>query len=196
MTTLTTVGYGDVVPMTPLGKLWAMLTMLFGLCILALPVAIISTGFAQETGRRDFVVTWSMMARVPLFAELDAGHVAELMPMLHAHNLPPNVEVIAAASPGTAMYFVASGRVRLNSPGGDEEYGTGDFFGAVSMLENTTHPGRFVTMTRSRVLKLYREDFYQLEAANPAIGAQIRDVAAARRRERQRRIAGVLRDPA
>jgi voltage-gated potassium channel len=29
---LTTVGYGDATPLTPLGKLWSMLTMLTGLC--------------------------------------------------------------------------------------------------------------------------------------------------------------------
>ena len=70
--TLTTVGYGDITPMTALGKLVGGLTMIVGLCILALPVAIISTGFAQELQRRDFVVTWSLMSRVPILARLDA----------------------------------------------------------------------------------------------------------------------------
>ena len=54
--TLTTVGYGDVVPITPWGKAFGAIVMVGGLCILALPVAIISTGFAQEVGRRDFVI--------------------------------------------------------------------------------------------------------------------------------------------
>lgn len=185
MTTLTTVGYGDVVPITGLGKFWAMLTMLFGLCILALPVAIISTGFAQEVGRRDFVVNWSLMSRVPLLAELDASQVTELMPLLHANNLPPNMEVIAAGSPGDAMYFVASGRVRLAAQTGDREYSTGDFFGVVAMLENDINPGRFTTLSRCRLLKLYREDFRRLEAANPSIGAHIRGIAAQRKAMRK-----------
>lgn len=113
MTTLTTVGYGDVTPITPLGKIWAMLAMLLGLCILALPVAIIAAGFAQEVGRRDFVVTWSLMSRIPLLADLDARQIAELMPLLRAHDLPPNVEVIAQGATSDAMYFVAAGQVRL-----------------------------------------------------------------------------------
>ncbi len=184
MTTLTTVGYGDVVPITPLGKFWAMLTMLFGLCILALPVAILSTAFAQEVGRRDFVVTWSLMARIPLLASLDAQHVAEVLPLLHANNLPPNVEVIAPGSPGTAMYFIASGRVRLTTPDGDIDYATGDFFGVVALLDNDVNPGRFQTLTRSRLLKLYREDFHRLEAGNQAVGRHIRKVAAERRAAR------------
>jgi voltage-gated potassium channel len=118
MTTLTTVGYGDATPITALGKLWSMATMLCGLCVLALPVAIISSGFAQEVGRRDFVVTWSLMSRIPLLAELDAREVAKVMPLLHAHNLPPNVEVIAEGEPCKAMYFVAAGQVRLRRRGG------------------------------------------------------------------------------
>ncbi len=55
--TLTTVGYGDMTPATPLGKVFGGIVMLFGLCMFALPVAIIATGFSQELGaariRRD-----------------------------------------------------------------------------------------------------------------------------------------------
>ena len=55
ITTLSTVGYGDVTPVTPLGRFFAGLTMVVGLCILALPVAIISTGFAQEVHRLSLI---------------------------------------------------------------------------------------------------------------------------------------------
>ncbi|MGL4325748.1 MAG: ion transporter, partial [Beijerinckiaceae bacterium] len=40
--TLTTVGYGDISPITPLGKVVASITALFGLAMVALPVAIIA----------------------------------------------------------------------------------------------------------------------------------------------------------
>ena len=86
-----------------------MLTMLSGLCVLALPVAIISTGFAQEVNRRDFVITWSLMSRIPVLAELDAAQAAEVLPLLRAHNLPPHMEVIPAGGLSDAIYFVASG---------------------------------------------------------------------------------------
>ncbi len=184
MTTLTTVGYGDVAPITPLGKLWAMITMLGGLCILALPVAIISTGFAQEVGRRDFVVTWSLMSRIPLLRELDTREVAEVMPMLHATNLPMKSEVITAGSAADAMYFIAAGTVKLIDAERTANYDTGDFFGAVAMLDNDIHTGTFVTQSKCRLLKLYRDDFTRLERINPAIGAHIRTIADERRRKR------------
>jgi voltage-gated potassium channel len=185
ITTLTTVGYGDVSPITGWGKVWAGFTMVMGLCILALPVAIISTGFAQEVGRRDFVVTWAMMSRIPLLAELDTTEVAAIMPMLHANNLPPHAEVIQANAPGDAMFFLAAGTVVLDANGRKAHYETGDFFGAVAMLDGGTNPGTFSTTTRARVLKLYREDFHRIEQINPAIGAHVRRVAAERRRQRE-----------
>lgn len=181
MTTLTTVGYGDATPVTAFGKLWSMATMLCGLCVLALPVAIISSGFAQEVGRRDFVVTWALMSRIPLLAELDAREVAKVMPLLHAHNLPPNVEVIAEGEPCKAMYFVAAGQVRRTGAEHEHTYLTGDFFGVVPMLNGMATEGAFVTMSRCRLLKLFREDFHRLETTNPDIAAHIRATAARRR---------------
>jgi voltage-gated potassium channel len=185
MTTLTTVGYGDVTPITPLGKFWASLTMLCGLCILALPVAIIASGFSAEVGRHDFVLTWSLMSRIPLFAELDANEVAHLMPLLHAKSVSPYVEVIAPGSPGDAMYFVASGHVRQTSARLTRDYRIGDFFGIVAMLDDRQNRGSFRTVSRSRVLKLYREDFQKLEMVAPGLADHIRQTAAARKEYRR-----------
>ncbi|MBE2893925.1 ion transporter [Spirabiliibacterium falconis] len=50
--TLTTVGYGDVTPITPLGKfLGAMITIL-GIGVAALPAGILASGFASELNQR------------------------------------------------------------------------------------------------------------------------------------------------
>ena len=50
--TLTTVGYGDVVPVTPFGKLFGGLIGLVGIGMVALPAAILATGFAQNLTQR------------------------------------------------------------------------------------------------------------------------------------------------
>ncbi len=47
MATLTTIGYGDVVPITPLGKFLGGLFALAGVAILALPTGILSSGFFE-----------------------------------------------------------------------------------------------------------------------------------------------------
>lgn len=55
--TLTTVGYGDVVPSTPLGKLLSGFIMLLGIGLVALPAAILGGRFADELARRRIKVT-------------------------------------------------------------------------------------------------------------------------------------------
>ncbi len=177
--TLTTVGYGDVAPITPLGRFFGSIIMVAGLCILALPVAIISTGFAQEVGRRDFVVNWSLMSRIPMLAELDASSVAALMPLLHAHNLPPNVEIMAEGTTGDAIFFLAAGRVCRRGKDSVREYATGDAIGLTAMLHNDKHHASFHTVTKVRLLKLHRADFHRLEVMHPNLTAELRRLAEA-----------------
>ena len=50
--TLTTVGYGDIVPMTVAGKLVATLTALMGVCVVALLTGIVATGFTNQVSMR------------------------------------------------------------------------------------------------------------------------------------------------
>ena len=52
--TLTTVGYGDVVPMTDLGKLLASFTMLVGIGMFALPAAILASAYYEEIQKKNF----------------------------------------------------------------------------------------------------------------------------------------------
>jgi voltage-gated potassium channel len=55
MVTLTTVGYGDVVPVTDGGKIFAGLVSLLGIAMLALPAAIMASGFSRELHGRSQV---------------------------------------------------------------------------------------------------------------------------------------------
>ena len=50
--TVTTVGYGDIVPHTVAGKLIATLTALMGVCVVALLTGIVATGFTNQVAMR------------------------------------------------------------------------------------------------------------------------------------------------
>ena len=52
MITLTTVGYGDVSPMTSLGKLVGAATAIMGICVVALLTGIVATAFANQVAHR------------------------------------------------------------------------------------------------------------------------------------------------
>jgi voltage-gated potassium channel len=51
--TLTTIGYGDMVPITPIGKMLASITAFFGVAIFALPTAIIGASFYRELASKN-----------------------------------------------------------------------------------------------------------------------------------------------
>jgi len=53
VTTLTTVGYGDMYPITPWGKLLGSLIALIGLGLFALPAGILASGFVEELSREQ-----------------------------------------------------------------------------------------------------------------------------------------------
>jgi voltage-gated potassium channel len=56
ITTMTTVGYGDVVPVTPLGKVLAGVVGVIGLGMVALPAGLLASGFSDQLHerRREF----------------------------------------------------------------------------------------------------------------------------------------------
>ena len=110
--TIGTIGYGDVVPVTALGKLIATGTIFAGLIMMALPIGIIATAFAEQIHRRDFIVTWGMIARVPLFAELDAAAISDIMELLRAQVAESGETIVRAGDTAHSMYFIASGRGR------------------------------------------------------------------------------------
>lgn len=54
--TLTTVGYGDITPLTPLGKVLATFVMLMGYGILAVPTGIVSVEIGRASRRGQFAI--------------------------------------------------------------------------------------------------------------------------------------------
>lgn len=50
---LTTVGYGDIYPVSTLGRIVTMISSLFGIAIIALPSGIITGGYLNEINSRN-----------------------------------------------------------------------------------------------------------------------------------------------
>lgn len=180
--TLATVGYGDVVPVTALGKVWGSLVIIAGMCVFALPIGIIATGFAQELQRRNFVVTWALVSRVPIFAGLDAASAAQVMTLLKSEAYEEGDAIVHQGDPGTSMYFIAEGSVAVELETGDVRLGEGECFGEMALLDRRPRSHTVVACSRrTRVLVLDRDDLERLGRRLPDILRRIREVAAARR---------------
>ena len=177
ITTLTTVGYGDEVPITFLGRLVAGCTMVVGLGILALPVGIVATGFMTTIHQRDFVITFGMLARVPLFRELDARLISEILNVLRSQTVPRGTIIAVKGAPAHAMYFIVSGEVEAELPHRKVKFGPGDFFGELALLHQTHRRATIVALTGCRLLALSAEDFATLTRKHPELRDRI-EVAA------------------
>lgn len=175
--TLTTVGYGDSVPVTPLGKVIASLTALMGLVMLALPVGIIATSFAQVIHRRDFVVTWGMVVRVPLFASLSPDDISNVMRFLRSQVVQPDEIVVRRGDVDRRIYFITSGQVSLDHGHRRDLISDGDFFGATTLDEQKLPQTATARATvRTDLLVLDVDDVRHLFLAHPEIGEHVRRV--------------------
>jgi voltage-gated potassium channel len=179
--TLATVGYGDVVPLTPLGKMFTTMMIFVGVAVFALPVGVIITGFTQIVARRDFMVTWALLARVPLFAGLDAAAIAAIMGLLHSHTYEAGEEVVREGDPANSVYFIAQGEVVAAVGSREVRIGVGEFFGEMAILECRVHRNAVTALTHCRLLVLRREDFNRLGRLYPEILVRVRKTAEQRR---------------
>jgi voltage-gated potassium channel len=178
--TLTTTGYGDVVPITPMGRIVAALVMISGLGVFGLWTGILATGFAAETRRDNFLKTWESVSKVPFFATLGPSAIADVTHMLRTIDLPPRTTIIRKGQHGDCMYFIASGEVEVDLPGKKVQLGEGAFFGEMALLGNNRRSANITTTKLSKLLVLDLVDFRLLMARHPDLAETI-DTEAKRR---------------
>jgi voltage-gated potassium channel len=178
--TLTTTGYGDVVPITPLGRLVAAVVMICGLGVFGLWTGILATGFAAETRRDNFLKTWESVSKVPFFAALGPAAIADVTHMLRTMDLPSRTMIIRKGKVGDCMYFIAAGEVEVDLPGKKVRLGEGAFFGEMALLGNNLRSANITTTRVSKLLVLDLVDFRMLMARHPDLAETI-DAEATRR---------------
>jgi voltage-gated potassium channel len=177
--TMATVGYGDMTPVTPFGRLFGGMVMLLGIAMFAVPAGILATGFATEIRRRDFVVTWNAVARVPLFAGLDATRIAAIARLLKPQIVPERQAIVRRGEPADAMFFIMDGDVEVDVEPA-VRLSKGHFFGEVGLLLDTTRNATVSALTECRLLVLDRADFLRLMSQHPDLKSRIEAIAAER----------------
>ena len=75
------------------------------------------------------------------------------------------------------MYFIAAGRVTVNTTSGPVVLSEGDFFGEMGLLESRPRNADVVANGYCHLLVLYRRDFNRLLDRHPEIRSEIEAVA-------------------
>lgn len=186
--TLTTTGYGDVVPQSALGRVIGGLVMLCGIAVLALLAGILATGFSEEVRRREFARIWDLVARVPFFADVGAIAIADIVGRLRSRSHPAGTFVIRKGAVGDSMFFIVTGEVEVRIGARTLVLRDGNFFGEMALLDRKPRSADVVTRTHCTLLALNVADFYQLAGQQPALIAAIETEA--KRRQAEDRGAG------
>ncbi|HYM31094.1 MAG TPA: cyclic nucleotide-gated ion channel [Candidatus Cybelea sp.] len=182
--TMATVGYGDMTPVTPLGKIFGGFVMLLGIAMFAVPAGILATGFANEVRKRDFVVTWHTVAKVPLFAALDATRIAGIARLLKTQIVPAHQVIVRRGEPADAMFFIMSGEVQVDLQPTPVRLGTGQYFGEIALIRETLRTATVMTLRECQLLVLDAKDFRELTSQHPDLKEAIARVAAERLQQR------------
>ena len=183
--TLTTTGYGDVVPHTVGGKMVGSVVMVSGIVVLALMTGILATGFAEEERRREYLRVWDQVTKVPMFTELGTVTLSEIVNKLRVRHYPPRIVVVRRDEPGDSMFFISEGEVEVRVPQGPIRLGQGGFFGEMALLDRLPRSATIVTTQPTTLLVLYASDFYEIASHIPSLVEAVEREARRRRAENE-----------
>jgi len=189
LATLTTVGYGDIVPVTVLGKIVGGAMMVFGLGMFAIPIGIIASAFSRDIHQRDFVISFGMVSGVPAFSHLGPVQIEQIVRRLQSRRLPAGSTVFTKGDPADAMYFILSGTVRVHLPGRAIELSAGEFFGEMALYRDAPRLVRVHCVTDCRLLRLAKDDFDRLSEDDIDFRHKIETAVRDRRAEQETEVA-------
>ncbi|MGZ3408727.1 MAG: cyclic nucleotide-gated ion channel [Xanthobacteraceae bacterium] len=175
VTTLSTTGYGDVVPVTHLGRLIAGLVMISGLAVFGLWTGIIANGFAAEARRRDFTRTWEYVAQVPFFKQLTPAAIIEIARMLRAMEVAERTVIVRKGRHGDSMFFIAGGEVEIVGTNPPVRLGEGAFFGELALLGDGVRTATVVATMSTTLLVLEVADYRIFAAHHPELAKTVEE---------------------
>ena len=179
ITTLTTVGYGDITPLTGPGKVLAAFTMFLGIGMFALPAAILASAYYEEIQKLNFLISLETISSIPLFEKLPVGAIGKINSKLNALLVPSHKTIIAKGEDSDAMYIVEFGavEVQLDQP---VTLSAGDYFGERGLLLNEKRNATIISKTEVKLLKLKKMDLLELMAEHETLFQELAHSSAER----------------
>jgi voltage-gated potassium channel len=175
--TLTTTGYGDVVPLTIGGRMLAGTVMVSGILVFALWAGILASGYAEESRRREFLRTWDLVAKVPFFHNIGAPLIAEVARLLRPREYQSGATIVRRGEQGDCMFFVVEGEVEVQIQPEPVFLGAGQFFGELALLTRAPRNASVIATKPCWALALDIVDFHELLARQPELARVIHEEA-------------------
>lgn len=175
--TLTTTGYGDVTPVTPLGRMIGGAVMVCGIGVFAMWAGILANAFAGEVRRRSFLRTWDMLTKVPLFQNLAAETIADISRVLKHRDVSAGSVIFYRGDRGDCMYFIVYGEIEVQMPQAPLVLGAGEFFGEMSLISGAPRSATTRATKETLLLALDIADFRDIVSRRPDLSRAVHEEA-------------------
>ena len=174
--TLTTVGYGDVTPVSDLGKLISSFAMFLGIAMFALPAAILASAYYEDIQKRNFLVSLEAITEINLFSKLPIGAITKINSKLEPLVLPAKHIVFKKGDDADALYIIEFGsiQVEIEDP---VVLGSGDYFGESGLISNDKRNATISVLEESKLLRLSKESLDELIEEYPALFEDLKESA-------------------
>ncbi|HLW47389.1 MAG TPA: Crp/Fnr family transcriptional regulator [bacterium] len=120
-----------------------------------------------------------LLVRCPLFADLPASQLEKLAALLRRRRYRAGEPVFREGDPGTALYVVETGEVKVLLGGSEGKevvlalLGPGEFFGELALLDGEPRSADAVATAAGELLVLPREDFLRFLREVPAVAVNL-----------------------
>jgi CRP-like cAMP-binding protein len=113
-----------------------------------------------------------------LFKRLTTRELRGLDELLHERSYQKDEVIFDEGDMGLGLFIVVSGRVKIESSHAAlkrlaPECGPGDFFGELALFEEAQRTARAVALEPTRILALFRREFFSLLERDHGIGVKI-----------------------
>lgn len=162
MATLTTVGYGDVTPVTGLGKFVGSFVMVSGIGIFVMWTGLFASSFSEEIKRRGFIINWQMLSEVPVFSSLNVVQLGEISHLMQPLVVPARYMIQRKGEETQALFLIVDGLVEVEITPEPLELKTGDHFGETALIDNLSAQATVVALEETKLLVLDKNHFHRL----------------------------------
>ena len=130
--------------------------------------------FRPRQDKKDTIL--SILKRIPVFEKLTPKELPQIERILHERHYRSDEPIFHQGDPGLGMYIIVEGDVGIVSEPERHVLARlhdGEFFGELSLLDDSPRTATAIAETPCRVLCLLQSDLYDLIDRQPRLGARI-----------------------
>ncbi len=121
----------------------------------------------------------ALLSKVPIFSQLTNRELRNVSSIVHRREYSANERIFSQGDPGLGMYVIEKGKIEISYSESEDVVkelavlGAGDFFGELSLLDESPRSASAIAKEHSRIIGFFRPDLINLLDRSPKAGTKI-----------------------